>query len=419
MNLLWQASSEAWHLLLQSAPYVLFGLVAAGLLKVFLPPGAVASHLGGGSLASVAKAALWGIPLPLCSCGVLPAAVALKKQGASSGATTAFLISTPESGVDSMAVTYALMDPIMTLARPLSAMATAVAAGAAENLASGSARQSAPMPDLTCPVDGCCDGRDCDPQTHRHHHGWRAKLAAGLGFVAGELWEDMAPWFLLGLILAGLIGALVPPQALTSYLGGGLESMLIMLAVGIPLYICATASTPIAAALIMKGVSPGAALVFLLAGPATNITSLTVLSGTLGRRATAIYLAAIAVGATASGLLLDQVYAWLGVTPQAVVGQAAELMPAWVEWGAGLLLLALSGPPLWRRLVRLLGVGSPAPACGCGSHGDSRATPAGPEPGRLPSSKLEVLPAGGSCSCGGHCHAQPQEPSSLGPVIKL
>ncbi len=150
-------------------------------------------------------------------------------------------------------------------------------------------------PDLSCPVDNCCDGVDCLPEVHRGHHTFFDKLKAGFRYALFELWGDIAPWFLLGLLLAGVITALIPSDLMTRYLGGGLPAMLIMLAVGIPLYICATASTPIAAALILKGVSPGAALVFLLTGPATNVTSLTVLFGLLGKRATAIYLASIAV----------------------------------------------------------------------------------------------------------------------------
>ncbi len=381
MNIIWEILAASWGLLKEAAPYIIFGLVVAGLLKVFLSPNTVARHLGRGRFSSVFKAALLGIPLPLCSCGVLPAAAGLKRQGANNGATAAFLISTPESGVDSMAITYALMDPLMTVARPVAAMATAIAAGVGENLLTPPPQQGpAAPPDLSCPVDGCCDGIDCDPAQHRHHHTWRQKLTAGVRYAFGELWGDLALWFMVGLLLAGVITALVPAALMTRYLGGGLASMLIMLAVGIPLYICATASTPIAAALLLKGVSPGAALVFLLAGPATNITSLTVLVGVLGKRATAIYLAAIAAGALAAGLALDQLYAAWGVNPRAVVGQAADIVPAWLQLAGAGMLLALTVAPLWRWLRARLGRAPavqgleellpaeqpPAPACSCG-----------------------------------------------------
>ena len=342
---------EAWHLLLESSLYVILGLIVSGLLRVFLSPSAVSRQLGQGRFKSVFKAALLGIPLPLCSCGVLPAAVSLRKQGANTGATTAFLISTPESGVDSMAITYALLDPLMTVARPLAAFSTAAAAGIAENIFNRSEKGGSVSADLTCPVDACCDGKDCPPEEHRKHHTLGQKVIAGFRYALTDVWGDMAAWFLAGLLLAGLITTLIPDEIFMRYLGGGLSSMLLMLAVGIPLYICATASTPVAAALILKGVSPGAALVFLLAGPATNVTSLTVLWGTLGKRATAIYLGAICVSAVLFGLMLDQVYRAFGLHPQALVGQAAEIMPVWGQWAGALILLALSIKPVFRSLL--------------------------------------------------------------------
>jgi uncharacterized membrane protein YraQ (UPF0718 family) len=280
--------------------------------------------------------------------------VSLRKQGATQGATTAFLISTPESGVDSIAVTYAMMDPVMTVARPVSAFLTAFAAGVAENFFSF--RKDAPpaVPDLTCPVDGCCDGVNCDPRVHRSHHGFSEKLLAGLRFAGTDLWGDMAPWFFFGLLLAGLITVLIPDELLSRHLGSGLPAMLLMLAVGIPLYICATASTPIAAALILKGVSPGAALVFLLAGPATNMASITVLLGTMGKRATAVYLAAIAVCSVLLGLAVDHVYAALGISAKAAAGQAAEIFPEWLQWVGALAVLAISLKPTVQKLKCLL-----------------------------------------------------------------
>jgi uncharacterized membrane protein YraQ (UPF0718 family) len=278
---------------------------------------------------------------------VLPAAVSLRKQGASNGATTAFLISTPESGVDSISITYALLDPIMTVARPLVAFVTAAVAGITENFLDSGNEKTKIVPDLSCPVDGCCDGQNCTPEEHRRHHSFREKLSAGMRFAAGDLWGDLAGWFLIGLVLAGMITVIIPADIFGKYLGSGLPAMLLMLAIGIPLYICATASTPIAAALILKGVSPGAALVFLLAGPATNIASLTVLTGVLGKRATAVYLASIAVCAVLFGLIVDQVYAFWGISAQAMVGQASEIVPQWAGWVGALVILGMSVKPIW------------------------------------------------------------------------
>jgi hypothetical protein len=351
MNFVLTVLLEAWHLLLDASAYMIFGLLVSGLLRVFMNPATVAHHFGHGRVKSVVKAALLGIPIPLCSCGVLPAAVSLRKQGANTGATTAFLISTPESGVDSIAISYALLDPIMTVARPVAAFFSAIAAGITENLFRQKKGQAVERPELSCPVDGCCDGVDCPPDAHGRHHTYKEKVAAGVRYGFVDVWGDLVFWFFIGLLLAGMITAVIPAGMIDRYLGGGIHSMLLMLAFGIPLYICATASTPIAAALILKGVSPGAALVFLLAGPATNVTSLTVLFGILGKRATVIYLLAVATAAVGFGLLVDEVYRSMGISPQAVVGQAGELVPPWAQMAGALLLLLLSVRPLYLRLA--------------------------------------------------------------------
>jgi hypothetical protein len=281
--------------------------------------------------------------------------VSLRKQGANKGAVTSFLISTPESGIDSIAVSYALLDPILTFVRPLAAFLTAVVAGLLENLTHektdelGTAQL---QPDRTCPVDGCCDGVNCPPEVHRRHHSILEKLSRGLRYAFTEFWEDLAGTFFLGLVLAGVISVLVPDRFFTTFLGSGLPAMLIMLAAGIPLYVCATASTPIAAALILKGVSPGAVLVFLLVGPATNMASLTVLLRTLGKRSTALYLAAISLCAVLFGLAVDRLYAQLGMSARASIGHATEALPHWLLLTGAVALLGLSVVPLWRMLKK-------------------------------------------------------------------
>ncbi|MBW2676549.1 MAG: SO_0444 family Cu/Zn efflux transporter [Deltaproteobacteria bacterium] len=351
MNFIVGILNETWHLFLESSLYIIFGLVISGLLRTFLNPSSVARHLGQGRITSVIKAALLGIPIPLCSCGVLPAAASLKKQGANNGATTAFLISTPESGADSIAISYALLDPILTVARPVIAFITAAIAGIAENLTGAKEEIQPVAPDISCPIDGCCDGKDCSPEKHRHHHTLYEKLASGLKFAATEVWGDLVLLFFVGIFLAGAITYMIPDDLVGRFMGGGLSSMLIMLVVGIPLYICATASTPIAAALILKGVSPGAALVFLIAGPATNITSMTVLLGLLGKRATIIYLGTIAVLAVLFGLAVDQIYAISGISARASLGQAAEIIPPFAKYLGAFLLMAISIKPVaaWIR----------------------------------------------------------------------
>ena len=344
-------TAAAWKLLRDAAFYILFGLLISGLLKIFLNPGMVVRHLGTGRFLPVFKAALLGVPIPLCSCGVLPASLGLKKQGANNGATTAFMIATPESGIDSIAITYALLDPIMTVARPVAAFLTAAAAGIAENLCGYRTPVQSPASAFPSPVNGCADGSEDPPAALTLPSGWWSRVQEGIRYAFVEFWGDLAGWFFLGVLLAGLITTLIPDEVFTTYLGAGLPAKLLMLAVGIPLYICATASTPIAAALILKGISPGAALVFLLAGPATNIASLTVLTGVLGRRAAAIYLAAIAVCSVVFGMVLDWFYVMQGVSATAMAGQAAEILPAWLEWTAVVILLAISVKPVIMGLM--------------------------------------------------------------------
>jgi hypothetical protein len=209
-------------------------------------------------------------------------------------------------------------------------------------------------------VDGCCDGVDCDPEVHRRHHGFFEKLASGLRYAFTDFWDDLAGYFFLGLILAGLITVLVPDSFFTEHMGAGLPAMLIMLVAGIPLYVCATASTPIAAALILKGVSPGAALVFLLVGPATNMATLTVLLGNLGKRSTAIYLTAIAVCAVIFGMVVDEIYEFFNLSATAVVGQAGETIPHWLAWVGVIALGLISLRPLAESVKKIFSGGAGA-----------------------------------------------------------
>ncbi|MDH3394200.1 MAG: SO_0444 family Cu/Zn efflux transporter [Desulfobulbaceae bacterium] len=390
-----QTLQASWSLFREAAIYMLFGLLIGGLLKVFMSAEYVAKHLGKGRFSSVFKAALMGIPIPLCSCGVLPAAASLKKQGANNGATTAFLISTPESGVDSISITYALLDPIMTVARPVAAFISAITAGLAENLFNPPNQQQV-LP-MAC---GCSSD-----EAHDHHgatgtvpKGFFAKFGSAAHHAGNDLWAELAGWFFFGLLLAGAVTVLVPDDMMSRYLGGGFSSMLLMLAVGIPLYICATASTPIAAALIMKGVSPGTCLVFLLVGPATNMASLTVLSGLLGKRATALYLVSISVVSILCGLTLDMIYLGFGISAAAVAGASFELIPEWLELGGAIVLLLLSIRPLYLIGQKLLGKKS----SGCGCSGSECST--------QPTADHKH-DHGNECGCGGSC-----EPPSIFPM---
>jgi uncharacterized membrane protein YraQ (UPF0718 family) len=346
-----------WEMLVEMAPYMCLGFLMAGLLHVFVNPRITIRFLGKGRIKSVLYATLLGIPLPLCSCGVLPATAGLKKQGATDGAAMSFMIATPETGVDSMAVTYALLDPIMTVFRPVAAFVTSITAGLTQNFFGKTYDPSDAQiePDLACKIDNCCDGINCPPEVHRHHHTIIEKLTASLTYGFGEILDDISKWLILGIAIAGAIGVLVPDSFMKTYLGGGISSMLIMLVVGIPFYTCATSSTPIAAALILKGVSPGAALVFLLAGPATNAATISVVYGLFRKRATLIYLSSIAISAIVMGLLLDKAYAWFQVTASSVAGEAGELIPHWMGHIFAIFLAILilnSFVTQWRRKRR-------------------------------------------------------------------
>ncbi|MDF1590240.1 MAG: SO_0444 family Cu/Zn efflux transporter [Desulfobacterales bacterium] len=343
MQIILEILAAAWHVFQQSAIYMLFGFFIAGILYAFVKTEKIARYLGKGDAQSVMLAALVGIPLPLCSCGVVPAAAALKKQGASKGATLSFLISTPETGVDSIPITYALLDPVMTVIRPISAFITASAAGIFENFYGK--KEVSTSVDQKLPAAGscCCHSRPEPETVLREKESFHDKMAAGLKYAFGELMGDIGPWFILGVFLASLISYLIPERFADAYLGNPFIAMPLMLIVGIPMYVCATSSTPIAAAFILKGLSPGAALVFLLAGPATNMASLSMVSKLMGKRSLVIYLGAISSCSLVLGFLTDLVYSKLGISARAVAGKAAEIFPVSVEFTAAIVLAGLIG----------------------------------------------------------------------------
>jgi len=289
----------------------------------------------------------------------------LKKQGASRGATLSFLISTPETGMDSIPITYALIDPLMTVVRPIAAFFTAVVAGISENLLG---RRDDNNENAVRPAPNALVGQpEFSPAPNAIlsvSQPFSRKMANGMRYAFGELLGEIGPWFVFGVLLAGLIIALVPDNLISGYLGNPLLAMAAMLVAGIPMYVCATSSTPIAAALILKGLNPGAALVFLLVGPATNVATLSMVSGMLGKRSVAIYLAAIVVCSFAMGLLVDFLYVTFQIQPMAVAGQAAELLPEWIKFGSAFVLTVLLVRIFWpARKTPDQAVGQAS--CGC------------------------------------------------------
>ncbi|WP_202593877.1 SO_0444 family Cu/Zn efflux transporter [Desulfohalovibrio reitneri] len=341
MDLLFEIFRQSWLVLVESAPWMLLGFLAAGLLHAFLPADFAARRLGRGSR-GIVTAAIVGAPLPLCSCGVVPAAAGLKRQGAGPGSTASFLVATPETGVDSIAVTYALLDPMMTLLRPLSAVFTAIAAGFAVDAVSPEEKakeEAGPEPQpVGCAGGNCGCGGEDEPECPTT----RSKLSKGLDFAAGELMGDVGLWFLGGVLLAGALSALLPPGFLGGLLGGGPWQILVALAASLPFYVCATASTPLAAALAVQGFSPGACLVFLLAGPASNAASLAMVGKLLGRRGLTAYLAAIIACTLGLGLAADALYPALGLsTGDWVAGPGEEPPGVWAMVMAVALLLLI------------------------------------------------------------------------------
>ena len=482
-------------LFLDSAPWLLLGLILAGLLKVFVPMVWMQKQLGGHGFKTVVKAALLGAPLPLCSCGVIPAAVGLRRSGASKAATTSFLVSTPETGVDSIAVSYVLLGPFMAIVRPIAAITSAIVAGllvgrddddgkpavkseskpasdapVAACCASKSATQSqavkaelvksccSPTKDLplapvkaaaSCcgnesPADsehktelksaikmtpmaatsslmtthggsvanvgvikaektasccaskaaesvtpekilvvkkGACCGTSNTAESGTHDHSAHAhdsqtqaeadsccastqdmatelksqsvlsRVGIGLKYAATDLVRDTTLWLLVGLFFAALVQTYVPADFLAQW-GDGILAMLVMVLVSVPMYICATASTPIAAGLLLAGVSPGAVLVFMMAGPATNIATLGVVAKELGKRALWGYLGGVIGVALVAGILVNYLVDSFGFVVMPQIGEQHQMLPQWLVATSGIVLALLMAKVVFEKIPR-------------------------------------------------------------------
>jgi uncharacterized membrane protein YraQ (UPF0718 family) len=358
-----------WAVFLDTAFWLLLGLLAAGVIKSFIAEDTMQRWVGGSGFAAVSRAALFGAPLPLCSCGVLPAAIGLHRSGASKEATVSFLISTPETSVDSIAVTYALMGPVMAVYRPIAALVSAIITGMMTALtktdapvaaAAGETADACCSSEATHEQKSCCAGgsdaasapsccASTEPVAEQQN-----RLFNAVKYAASELLDDIAAWMAVGIVIAGIMLTYIPPDWLAQW-GQGVSAMLVMLLVGIPMYICAVASTPVAAGLIMAGVSPGVALVFLLVGPATNIAGLALVSRELGVKVTLVYLAGIAVVSVGMGLLLEYLLQATSWQVDVRLGEASMMLPMLLSWGSAIVLLVLAIRPLRRLLLPKLG----------------------------------------------------------------
>lgn len=349
---------EILLLINEMSPYLLLGFLLAGLMHAFIPGRYYTRFLSKPTLGSVINAAIFGIPLPLCSCGVIPTAMSLRKEGASRGAVTSFLIATPQTGIDSIIATFSLMGVPFAVIRPIAALITAVLGGwmvntfvslrdrkAHREMAEGTIVKTEETETCTChchchedKAESCCPEGDSDDNHHHHHHSGEhhhhrshhrhsshhhsssaschchdrkipetigGKIVEALRYAFLDMMSDIGKWLVIGLVVAGLITIYVPDELFTIFKDNTMASMILVLIISIPMYLCATGSIPIAVVLMLKGLTPGAALVLLMAGPACNMASILVIRKGLGFRTLVIYILSIVIGAVFFGCLID------------------------------------------------------------------------------------------------------------------
>ncbi|MFO7808362.1 SO_0444 family Cu/Zn efflux transporter [Guyparkeria sp.] len=384
---------ELWFLTLEAAPWLLLGLVIAALIKAFSDQLAIAKHLSGESTGAIARAAFIGAPLPLCSCGVVPAVLGLKDAGAGRGPSMAFLVATPETGPDSISVSYGLLGPVYAIARPVAAIIGAIVTGVVSGRLAGPLPVDPATTSASAAADSCCgeekDSGCCDtaPVTAATASSCapkndtaaccgddlpagptaRERLSGGFSYAFGQVLIDIMPWMFLGLAIAATAVVLIP-DGFFDNAWGLVGSYLLMAVIGIPMYVCATASTPIAAGLLVAGMSPGAALVFLLAGPATNIGTLGILRKHFGTRLIGLYLVTVIACALVAGISLDvlwHAFDW-SLPSSAAAGHAMDAN--WLGIGSLAVLAAVTIHAYWRR--RQARQVPEEGACGCSQDRD-------------------------------------------------
>lgn len=302
------------------AIYLILGFIVAAILHVFFPESLIRKHLGKDSFTSVFKATLFGIPIPICSCAVIPVATSLKHSGASKGATVSFLITTPQVGADSFMITFSLLGWVFGVFRIIASFVTGILAGLMVNVFGG--KDEGTLLPMASPVS-----EETMKDRARHI----------VGYVEYELLGSIANSLMVGFLIAGLITVMVPDGFFEMYMGSDFVSMIIMMAIGIPMYVCASASTPIAASLIMKGMSPGAALVFLLTGPATNAIGISAVMKVVGRKSTLIYVGVIALSSLAFGYALNIISKQMGLSIF-FTHNHGEMLPMWLKISGSLIL---------------------------------------------------------------------------------
>ncbi|MDD5069450.1 MAG: SO_0444 family Cu/Zn efflux transporter [Candidatus Omnitrophica bacterium] len=345
MNIIIGIIKESVFLLNEMSPFLLFGFFFAGILHVFIKTETISRHLGENNFFSVIKASLFGIPLPLCSCGVLPATISLKKDGASPAAIVSFLISTPTTGIDSIFATYALLGGFFTVYRVLASFSAAIIAGVLTFWLIKPEKTSTNARSNQDTVQCCSHHQDYD----RTKEKFSKKIKSVFIYGFGNLLSDSSSWLILGILIGGVISYFLPEQFISTYLAHPLRSMVVMLILGIPMYICSSGSIPIAAALMAKGLNPAAAFVFLLAGPATNSVALTVIGKHLGKKTLAIFLFSIIVSAFIFGGLLNYLFLIFNLNLKETVLSHRQMLPQGLKILSSIIFLGLIVKNLFKK----------------------------------------------------------------------
>ncbi len=318
---------ELYYITTEMAPYLLLGFLFAGILYLLFPKKRVRQYMGRNKNSAVVNASILGIPLPLCSCGVIPTGLSFYRNGASKGSTVSFLISTPQTGVDSILVTYSLLGLPFAIIRPIVALFTGISGGFLTNSLTRKEKVE---------ETGDNDNNKALPK------GFFPKLKEMLRYSFVEFLQDIMGWLIIGLVIAALLAVFIPDNFFAGTTSSDILEMLIILLAAIPVYICATASVPIAAVLMLKGLSPGAALVLLMAGPATNAATITMIAKVMGRKSLIGYLASIISGALIFGFLINNFLpaSWF-VLPEHIMSHDHEILPKWLSIGSAIILVLL------------------------------------------------------------------------------
>jgi uncharacterized membrane protein YraQ (UPF0718 family)/copper chaperone CopZ len=316
---------ETLRLFIEISPYLILGFLFAGLLHTLLGESYIKKHFAVSGLSSSVKAAVFGIPLPICSCGVIPLAESLRKDGASKSATISFLVSTPTSGVDSIFATYALLGPVYAIFRPIASFFSGIMVGLMTHWQdrNGSLQEA----------------RDTGSKSNSGA-GEKKSFKEAFNYGFKEIPAGIASWLIIGVLIGGAISALVPADFGAKYLHSPVLTYIVILLISIPIYVCATGSIPIAASLIAKGVLPGAALAFLIAGPATNTVTISFLTKKMGAKITALYIISIITVSVLCGLLFDWIWQIFTLNLDSTIAGGTHL-PMFIKYASALLMAGI------------------------------------------------------------------------------